>query len=129
METERETDRHRETETDRQTQRHIERDIQRETYRERGRERDRETERERERQRDRERKRETERQRQRQRENNFSLLVSAQPTFTCSKSIIKTKEQDGNLFKVNNKDTRTTSLVSLLLNWNKFHSLFWFFHY
>ena len=115
METERETDRHRETETDRQTdrQRHLERDIQRETYRERGRER----------------QRERERDTERQRENNFSLLVSAQPTFTCSKSIIKTKEQDGNLFKVNNKDTRTTSLVSLLLNWNKFHSLFWFFHY
>ena len=111
METERETDRHRETETDRQTQRHIDRDIYRETYRER------ETERQRD------------RDRERQRENNFSLLVSAQPAFTCSKSIIKTKEQDGNLFKVNNKDTRTTSLVSLLLNWNKFHSLFWFFHY
>ena len=125
METERETDRHRETETDRQTdrQRHLERDIQRETYRERGRERQRDRERQRERERQRDRDRE------RQRENNFSLLVSAQPTFTCSKSIIKTKEQDGNLFKVNNKDTRTTSLVSLLLNWNKFHSLFWFFHY
>ena len=111
METERETDRHRETETDRQTDTETsrERHIEREGERDREKERERETE--------------------RQRENNFSLLVSAQPTFTCSKSIIKTKEQDGNLFKVNNKDTRTTSLVSLLLNWNKFHSLFWFFHY
>ena len=110
-----ETERDRQTDTERQRQTDRHRDIQRETYRER--------------ERDREKERDRDRDRERQRENNFSLLVSAQPAFTCSKSIIKTKEQDGNLFKVNNKDTRTTSLVSLLLNWNKFHSLFWFFHY
>ena len=37
-----------------------------------------------------------------------------------------------NLFKVNNEDTRTTSdanLVSLSLTLNRFHTLFWCFHY
>ena len=47
--------------------------------------------------------------------NNFSdfqYLVAAQQTFTCSNSTIKTLERGVNLFKVYNKDTRTTSMTS-----------------
>ena len=46
-----------------------------------------------------------------------------QPAFTCPKLTIETLEQDVNMFKINNKNTRTT-LVSLLLTLNIFHTLF-----
>ena len=34
--------------------------------------------------------------------------ILSQPEFTCSKLTIETLEQGVNMFKVNNKDTRTT---------------------
>ena len=40
----------------------------------------------------------------------------SQPELTCSKLGIETLEQGVNMFKVNNKDTRTTPLL--------FHTLF-----
>ena len=39
---------------------------------------------------------------------------SAQPVFTCWNSTMETQEQYGNMFKVNNKDARTTSMTSFL---------------
>ena len=38
--------------------------------------------------------------------------VLIQPTFTCSKLTIEPLKQVRNMFKVNNKDTRTTPLAS-----------------
>ena len=53
---------------------------------------------------------------------------SAQPLFTCSNSI----ELTSAMYKVNNKDTRTTSfdafLVSFMLTLNKFYTLFYCFY-
>ena len=47
-------------------------------------------------------------------------------TFTCSKSTIETLEKGKNMFKVNNKNTGTTSvLVFLLLTLNLFYTLFY----
>ena len=48
-----------------------------------------------------------------------------QPEFTCLKFTIKTPEYVSNMFKVNNKDTKTTLLASfwwLLLALNIFHT-------
>ena len=47
-----------------------------------------------------------------------------QPTITCSKLTIATLEQGMNIFKVNNKDTSSGVLASLLLTLSIFHSLF-----
>ena len=55
------------------------------------------------------------------------LLNLPQPAITCSKLTIKALNKVRNMFKVNNKDTRTTPgvvLVSLLLTLNIFHTLF-----
>ena len=43
----------------------------------------------------------------------FVVVVLSQTAFTCSKLTIETLEQGVNMFKVNNKDTRTTPLSSL----------------
>ena len=53
----------------------------------------------------------------------LSMLLQnrSQPTITYSKLTTETLEQGGNMFKVNNKDTR---LVTLLLTLNIFHTLF-----
>ena len=52
------------------------------------------------------------------------LRASAQPAFTCSNSI----ELTSTMYKINNKDTRTTSfdvfLMSFLLTLNRFYTLF-----
>ena len=42
----------------------------------------------------------------------------SQPAFTCSKLPIEKLEQGVNMFKVNNKDTRTAPLALLLLSLN-----------
>ena len=59
------------------------------------------------------------------------MILVLQPAITCSKLTIETLEQGGNMFKVNNKDTRTmlgvvllVILVSLLLTLNIFYTLF-----
>ena len=59
------------------------------------------------------------------------MTLVLQPAITCSKLTIETLEQGGNMFKVNNKDTRTMPgvvllviLVSLLLTLNIFYTLF-----
>ena len=55
-----------------------------------------------------------------------------QSTFTCSTSTIETPERYVKLFKVSNKDNRTTSITLFwcfhLLTWNRFHTLIWSFH-
>ena len=48
----------------------------------------------------------------------------SQPSITYSRLTIETQEQVWNMFKVNNKDTRTTPLISWLLTLNIFHILF-----
>ena len=43
----------------------------------------------------------------------WSFTIFPQPSFTCSKLTMKTPEQSvKNVFKVNNKDTRTVSVMS-----------------
>ena len=43
--------------------------------------------------------------------NLHTVFVLTQPTFTYSKLTIETLEEGMNMFKVNNKDTRTTPMV------------------
>ena len=53
------------------------------------------------------------------------IYVCSQPAFTCSSLIIKTLDKVWNMFKSNNKDTRTTPLASLLLIYqNEINTLF-----
>ena len=59
----------------------------------------------------------------------FILMSLIKPVFTCLKSTMETSEQCANLFKVNNKDTRMTSMTWFLCLYcwllNGFHTLFW----
>ena len=48
--------------------------------------------------------------------HDTDLVSASQPAFTYSKLTTETLEQGVNMFKVNNKDTRTTPLL--------FHTLF-----
>ena len=49
------------------------------------------------------------------------LVRKTQGTFTCSESTIETPEMVLNLFNVNNKNTRTTSMKELIKeNWHCF---------
>ena len=60
------------------------------------------------------------------------ISVQSQTAFTCSKLTIETLEQCVNLFKVNNKNNRTSSIdvvrLSLLSTMNIFYGLFLCFH-
>ena len=50
-------------------------------------------------------------------EDDFTLFSQlTQPAFTCSKLTIKTLQKMRNMFKVNNKDTRTTPFWCLIVN-------------
>ena len=47
--------------------------------------------------------------------DQYLLNINSQQTNTCSESTIKTVQKDVNMFKVNMKDTRTTSIYHLYI--------------
>ena len=48
--------------------------------------------------------------------SNFKKVLITQQISTCSKKIIETLEKDINMFKVDNKDTMTSSCCAFIVN-------------